>query len=64
MVKGVMTQDEFDEARNSISPRDKVLRALAEELDALKDEERLYLFGLFCKTCGSKDPFCKCSRDE
>lgn len=59
-----MDEVEFRQARESISPRDKVLRALAEELDALNDDERVYLFNLFCVKCGSKDPVCNCTRDD
>lgn len=59
-----MDEEEFRQARESISPRDKMLRALAEEMDALTDKERLYLFGLFCKKCGTKDPFCDCIKQD
>ena len=33
-------------------------------LAALTDEQRMELFGAYCKSCGSDDPGCQCWNDE
>lgn len=33
-------------------------------LDQLTDEQRLELFDMFCKECGSEDTDCQCWNDE
>lgn len=38
--------------------------ALAIALTRLTDEQRLELFGRYCKACGCDDPGCQCWNDE
>lgn len=33
-------------------------------LDQMTEEQRLELFDMFCKECGSDDPDCQCWNDE
>ena len=35
-----------------------------EGLDRLTDEERMFIFGKFCTSCGGRDPYCHCANDE
>jgi hypothetical protein len=40
------------------------LTAVAAALRALSDDQRIDLFGQFCKACGCNDPQCQCWNDE
>lgn len=46
------------------SKMNEVLESIKELLDALSDDERLELFGFYCKSCGGTDPRCQCWNDE
>lgn len=37
---------------------------LQEKVDAMTDDERMELFGKYCKYCGRKDPNCQCWNDD
>lgn len=38
--------------------------AVVERLQKLSAEERMVVFGFFCKYCGADDPLCQCWNDE
>ena len=38
--------------------------AAIDALDAMTDGERVTVFSIYCRHCGSADPRCVCMRDE
>lgn len=47
--------------RDEMSPWEVLI---IEMLKKLTDEQRLTVFGHFCRFCGDKDPRCQCWNDE
>ena len=42
------------------SHRDEIIRLL----DCMSSDERMEVFGEYCKHCGDKNPHCQCWNDE
>lgn len=46
---------------NDLNPR---VERIKDFVDELTEDERLDLFRLYCRGCGSDDPKCQCENDE
>lgn len=49
---------------NSVLNFDSFFDAAKDFLERLSDQERIELFGDYCKHCGSEDSGCQCWNDE
>lgn len=44
--------------------RENIIQRIKKDMDDLTDDERMELFGNYCRYCGCKDPTCQCWNDE
>lgn len=54
---------EIEKAVSDAEQRGRIA-AVVDTLAILSDEQRLEIFGRYCRACGSKDPRCQCANDE
>lgn len=61
-IAGVESDADQRDKYNAILGLSEIAQARL-RLDALTDEERLNLFRIYCRGCGSNDPSCTCTAD-